>query len=235
MQIGTELNVTGGTEMPGNITSWGNTAAGLGVAESVVLRERRGWRVRGLRGTGRPWHAGIFSAWTKPARWGSCPAAKRAGHGKRSRPGPARGAQRQGVVVVLRLGLPTPRGRERRERAVGEGQDAVCRALAHHGRTGRGLCGLVASGPVSEPHVILPSLILPTHQRHAWHKLIVPEQTMVVFSSNGPTPTLPAPLKASFQNQQLLVGSFKQTKKRFRKGTQGQAGFNPVPALSGAA
>ena len=187
MQIGTELNVTGGTEMPGNITSWGNTAAGLGVAESVVLRERRGWRVRGLRGTGRPWHAGIFSAWTKPARWGSCPAVKRAGNGKRSRPGPARGAQRQGVVVVLRLGLPTPRGRERRERAVGEGQDAVCRALAHHGRTGRGLCGLVASGPMSEPHVILPSLILPTHQRHAWYKLIVPEQTMIVFSSNGPT------------------------------------------------
>ena len=68
--------------------------------------------------------------------------------------------------LVLRFGLPALRRWKRRERAIGEGQGTVCRALPDHGRAGRGLHACVAGGPVPEPHVILPSLILPTHQRH---------------------------------------------------------------------
>jgi len=78
----------------------------------------------------------------------------------------------QGAVLILRFGLPALRRWKRRERAIGERQDAVCRALPDHGRTGRGLCAYVAGGPVPKPHVILPSLILPTHQHHPLSKFI---------------------------------------------------------------
>ncbi len=89
----------------------------------------------------------------------------------------------QGAVVVLRLGLPAMRSWKRCERALGESQDAVCRALPAYGRTGRGLCGLVARGPAPEPHVILPPLILPTHQHHSCFRSIVLEQTVIIYNA----------------------------------------------------
>jgi len=65
----------------------------------------------------------------------------------------------QGAVLVLRFGLPTLRRRKRRERAIGERQDAVCRALPDHGRAGRGLYAYVAGGPVSKPNTVQLALL----------------------------------------------------------------------------